>query len=75
MLNQRNQTNFTRIDIEQGSSIAREARPATPNQGQTMSLMSRTWFVRCLTTNILDAPATVFLHVWKHRANQSSVNY
>jgi hypothetical protein len=30
-----------------------------------MSLMSRMWLVRCLSTNILDAPATVFLHVYK----------
>lgn len=37
---------------------------------QTMSLMSRTWLVRCLSTNILDAPATVFLHVYE-QANQN----
>jgi hypothetical protein len=35
-----------------------------------MSLMSRTWLVRCLSTNILDAPATVFLHVYE-QANQN----
>jgi hypothetical protein len=33
------------------------------DQSQTMSLMSWTWLVRCLSTNILDAPLTVFLHV------------
>ena len=32
-----------------------------------MSLMSSTWLVRCLSTNIFDAPATVFLHVWASR--------
>lgn len=35
-----------------------------------MSLMSRTWLVRCLSTNIFDAPATVFLHVYE-QANQN----
>ena len=41
-----------------------------------MSLMSRTWFVRCLSTNILDAPATVFLHVYtyKNGKNQSRIS-
>jgi hypothetical protein len=41
-----------------------------------MSLMSRTWFVRCLSTNILDAPATVFLHVYTRTAktNPESAN-
>ena len=40
---------------------------------QTMSLMSRTWLVRCLSTNILDAPATVFLHVCERTAKQSRI--
>jgi hypothetical protein len=40
-----------------------------------MSLMSRTWLVRCLSTNILDAPATVFLHVYEQAIqNQAMPN-